>query len=120
MAVQKPAQINAQFADGFNGRDVEALLDLYDPDGSVVEPDGSVSVGTAAIRGHLERLVGLGGRMVSTNRSAVVVGDIALVTADWQIPGSEVVGELSGQSAEVLRRRSDGSWVYVIDQPLSG
>jgi uncharacterized protein (TIGR02246 family) len=118
VGVSEPAQINECFATGFNERDVDALVDLYDPDGSVVEPDGSVSVGTEAIRAHLERLLALGGRMVSMNRSSVMVGDIALVTAEWHVAGSSV-GDLSGRSAEVLRRRSDGSWVYVIDQPLS-
>jgi uncharacterized protein (TIGR02246 family) len=118
VGVTEPAQINERFAARFNERDVDALLELYDPDGSVVEPDGSVSIGTEAILAHLERLVGLSGRMVSTNRSSIIVGDIALVTAEWHIADS-TVGDLSGRSAEVLRRRSDGSWVYVIDQPLS-
>ena len=117
MGVAEPAQINERFAAGFNARDVDALVDLYDPDGSVVEPDGSVSVGTAAIRAHLERLVALGGQMVSMNRSSVMVGDIALVTAEWHVADSSA-GDLTGRSAEVLRRLSDGSWVYVIDQPL--
>lgn len=118
MGVPEPAQINERFAAGFNARDVEALVQLYDPDGCVVEPDGSVTVGADAIRAHLERLVGLGGRMVSLNRSSVMVGDIALVTADWHVAGS-TAGDLTGRSAEVLRRVSDGSWVYVIDQPLT-
>jgi ketosteroid isomerase-like protein len=46
-----------------------------------------------------------------------MVGDIALVTAEWHVADSSA-GDLSGRSAEVLRRLSDGSWVYVIDQPL--
>ena len=118
MGVAEPAQINERFAAGFNARDVDALVGLYDADGCVVEPDGSVSVGTDAIRAHVERLVGLGGQMVSMNRSSVVVGDIALVTAQWHVAES-TAGDLSGRSAEVLRRVSDGTWVYVIDQPLS-
>ena len=117
MGVEQPSAINAAFADGFNRRDVDALLALYDPEGAVVEIDGTVSEGEAAIRGHLERLVELGGTMTSTNLTSVEVGDVALVTAAWEIVGSVVGPSISGRSAEVLRRHPDGSWIYVIDQP---
>lgn len=117
MGVEQPSEINAAFADGFNRRDVNALLALYDPDGAVVEIDGTVSHGEAAIRGHLERLVEVGGTMTSTNLTSVVAGDIALVTAAWEIVDGVGGPSISGRSAEVLRRHTDGSWIYVIDQP---
>jgi len=117
MGVTQPSEINAAFADGFNRRDVDGLLALYEPGGSVVEIDGSVSSGSAAIRDHLERLVAIGGSMTSTNLTSVVVDEIALVTAEWVIVGGAVAPSISGRSAEILRRQADGSWVYVIDQP---
>ena len=117
MGVPQPALINTQFAAGFNARDVDALLALYADDGAVVERDGSVSVGLDAIRRHLDELVAIGGTMTSTNLSSVEVGDIALITAEWTIIGSVAGNEISGRSAEVLRRCADGTWVYVIDQP---
>lgn len=117
MGVPHPGDVNAAFADGFNRRDVEAMLALYDPDGSVVEMDGTLSVGTEQIREHLERLVALGGQMVSTNLTAVVNGDIALVTAEWTITGASVAPRMDGRSAEVLRRQPDGTWAYLLDQP---
>ena len=88
MGVAQPSEINAAFADGFNRRDVEALLALYQPDGAVVEIDGTVSHGIDPIRDHLERLVAIGGTMTSTNLTTVIVGDIALVTAAWEIVGA--------------------------------
>lgn len=117
MGVNDPSAINAAFARGFNDRDVDGLLGLYDVDGGVVERDGSLSVGHAAVREHLTQLVGLGGTMVSTNLTSVVVGDIALITAEWTISDSPVIGSATGHSSEVLRRQTDGSWAYLIDQP---
>ena len=96
MGVARPSDVNAAFADGFNRRDVNAMLALYDPEGGVVEMDGTLSVGTDEIRGHLERLVALGGRMESVNLTAVELGDLALVTAAWTITDSTVAPRMDG------------------------
>lgn len=117
MGVAQPSEINAAFADSFNRRDVEALLDLYHPDGAVVEVDGSVSHGIGPIRDHIERLTAIGGTMTSTNLTWVIAGEIALVTAAWELVDSSVAPSITGRSAEVLRRGSDGNWAYLIDQP---
>ena len=117
MGVAQPSEINAAFADGFNRRDVEALLALYHPDGAVVEIDGTVSHGIDPIRDHVERLIAIGGSMTSTNLTSVIAGDIALVTAAWEIVGSSVAPSITGRSAEVLRQSPDGTWAYLIDQP---
>jgi uncharacterized protein (TIGR02246 family) len=117
MGVAEPSEINAAFADGFNRRDVDALLSLYLDQGAVVEVDGTVAKGADAIRDHLERLVALGGTMTSTNLTSVAVGDVALVTAAWEIVDSSVAPTISGRSAEVLVKTADGTWSYLIDQP---
>ena len=117
MGVAQPSEINAAFADGFNRGDVDALLTLYHPDGAVVEVDGTVSHGEDPIRDHLERLVAIGGTMTSTNLTTVTAGEIALVTAAWEIVGGSVAPSIAGRSAEVLRRDAQGVWKYLIDQP---
>lgn len=117
MGVPQPSEINAAFADGFNRGDVDALLALYHPDAAVVEVDGTVSHGTDPIRDHLERLIAIGGTMTSTNLTTVVAGEIALVTAAWEIVGASVAPSINGRSAEVLRLGVDGTWAYLIDQP---
>ncbi len=48
------------------------------------------------------------------------VGDIALITAKWELTGTGADGkpvQLAGQSFEVARRQADGSWRYLIDSP---
>lgn len=117
MGVARPGDVNEAFADAFNRRDLDALLGLYDPDGAVVEMDGTTSTGTDQIRRHLERLLELGGTMESINLTAVEHADIALVTAEWTITDGKVAPTMRGRSAEVLRRQPDGTWAYLIDQP---
>jgi uncharacterized protein (TIGR02246 family) len=115
--VERPELINAAFADGYNARDVEALLDLYEPGASVVNRDGSVASGTDHVREHLAGLVAIGGRMTSTNRFTIVHDDIALVGAEWVIDLGDGSAPISGGTSEVLRRQADGGWRYVIDHP---
>jgi ketosteroid isomerase-like protein len=49
-----------------------------------------------------------------------VAGDIALVISRWTLELSGADGEVSRQSGtatDVMRRQSDGTWRYVIDNP---
>jgi ketosteroid isomerase-like protein len=46
--------------------------------------------------------------------------DMALVAGVWSFAGTAPNGEpvnLTGRNADVLRRQSDGSWRFVIDNP---
>ena len=52
----------------------------------------------------------------------MVVGDIALMSGDWQmrLGAEEGTGtSFESSSTEVARRQPDGSWLYVIDDPAS-
>ena len=48
-------------------------------------------------------------------------GDLAVVTAKWQLAMTGQDGkpaQMQGQSVEVVRRQSDGRWLFVIDLPF--
>ena len=115
-----PAGINAAFAAGYNARDVDALAALYERDAVVTNPDGSMAMAADDIRAHLEHLVALGGSMTSRNRYAIPNGDLALLGADWEVVFDDGRDPVSGRSAEVVRRQSDGTWRYVLDHPNGG
>ena len=120
MGVSHPSEINDRFADGVNRGDLDALIALFDEDTRIVERDGTIAQGAVAHRVHLAGLLTLGGTMRSENRSTVIVDDIALVTAAWTItnPDSSLIA--AATSAEVLRRRVDGTWAYIVDHPFAG
>jgi ketosteroid isomerase-like protein len=47
-------------------------------------------------------------------------GDIGFCVADWSIAGKAPDGKdvkVGGTSAEVVKKTTGGSWVYVIDSP---
>jgi uncharacterized protein (TIGR02246 family) len=99
---------------------VDALLDLYEDGATFVPEPGRVVTGRASIRAELERLVSVNPRMSGRVEQVLQAGDTALVAYRWQMRASAPDGtpiRQGGLSADVLRRRPDGSWGVVIDDP---
>lgn len=119
MTITSPDHINAAFADSFNARDLDAVLSLFSPEAVVIERDGSASTGRAGVEQHLRNLLTLPGTMRSDNQATLVVGDLALLAARWTIRDDEERLLAGATSAEVLTRRSDGSWAYLVDRPFA-
>ena len=116
MTVTDPRQMNEAFARTFNDRNIGRLLTFYESD-AVLRVDGSDKdlIGTDAIAGELQQLLQMPGTMTSKNNFCVVQGDLALLRADWEIVDDTGTIVVSGSSAELARRQSDGRWLYVID-----
>ncbi|MBN9795232.1 MULTISPECIES: nuclear transport factor 2 family protein [unclassified Pseudonocardia] len=122
MTITHPAQIHDAFETAVNAGDVDALLALYDTErGVVVEFDGSETTGPDALRTSFEAMTATIRRLEGTDRKLVVADDVALTSASWTaeivLPDGSVVTQ-QGTTAEVSRRRPDGSWAVVIDDPL--
>ena len=115
MAAHKPQEIHALFLDAFNRRDIDALVALYE-DGAVLASGSGNSVGRESIGEAYQRLLAGGGRMELETRAVLESGDgLAVLHASWTYHRSENVRR--GLSTEVVRRQSDGSWLFVIDEP---
>ena len=123
MAARKPEEVDQLFAQAFAAGDLEALVALYEPDAVLVPQPGQVVTGKNAIRDALQGFLTLCGEFRREVKSAVQTGDLALVLSDWSLKGTAPGGclvELSGRGVEVVRRQSDGSWLYSIDSPFGG
>jgi uncharacterized protein (TIGR02246 family) len=116
-----PAHLMTLFAQRIAAGDVDGLIALYEPE-AVFEPQpGTVLRGTGQIRPALAELAALRPEITYAGEPAVVVvGDIAMVSNAWTLtatlPGGGSYRD-GGLSADVLRRRPDGSWLILIDQP---
>ena len=109
-------QMHAIFESLFNAGDLDALVALYEPDAILnASADGAVQ-GNDAIRTALQGFLGVGGKMSIATKSVFERPDgIALTHGEWVLSGGTV--DLSGKTAEVLRRQPDGRWLYIIDNP---
>ncbi|CAN5148275.1 hypothetical protein BH10PSE7_BH10PSE7_35140 [soil metagenome] len=88
--------------------DVEGMVALFEPDIVLDSGDGQLKRGTGAIRAFYVEVVATGRKFeMGKQRPAMISGDLAL-TSTRLSDGSS--------TAEVARRQSDGTWLWVIDQ----
>ena len=103
--------------------DLEGLVRLYEPDAAFAPAPGDSVSGHEAIRDALRPFLALSPRMSGQVQRVLVAGETALVANAWTLTGTQPDGgpvHLAGTSADVLRRREDGSWGIVIDDPWGG
>ena len=88
--------------------DVDGMVALFDPHAVVDTGDGRLTHGTEAIRALFAGVVATGRKYeLGKQNPALVNGDLAL-TSTRLADGSA--------TAEVARRQSDGTWLWVIDR----
>lgn len=89
--------------------DASGMAVLYTPDAVLDRGDGQMAIGREAIRAFFTRLIEAGIKFeLGEQRPAIVNGDLALTST--RLPNGTV-------TAEVASRQTDGSWLWVIDQP---
>jgi uncharacterized protein (TIGR02246 family) len=117
---QRPEDAIRRFQDLLAEGDLEGLVGLYEPDAVFSPAPGDTVRGRAAIRDALRPFLALEPRMTGEVERVVIAGETALVTNRWTLAGAREDGsavEMAGRSADVLRRRTDGSWGIAIDDP---
>jgi uncharacterized protein (TIGR02246 family) len=117
----EPADVITLFAAALHDGRLDDALALYEPDAVFVpQPGAEPLAGAEAIREALARFTALRPTLVPEIRKVVRAGDIATVIHAWRLEGTAPDGtalHLSGTSADVLRRRPDGTWALLIDNP---
>jgi uncharacterized protein (TIGR02246 family) len=116
-----PADVIALFAAALHDGRLDDAVALYEPDAVFIPAPGTAPIsGIDQIRAALASLTALRPILTPDIRKVVQAGDIATVLNAWQLDGTTPDGtslHLSGTSADVLRRRPDGSWGLLIDDP---
>jgi uncharacterized protein (TIGR02246 family) len=118
-----PQQVIEQFSHHLNGGDLDALVGLYEPDAAFVPEPGVAFQGRDAIRGALQGFLALNPTLTGEIQKVVETDGIALVINRWRLEGTGPEGsrvEMSGVSADVVRRQPDDSWRVLIDDPWGG
>jgi uncharacterized protein (TIGR02246 family) len=123
--MSRPEATITRFAELLAERDLEGMLELYEPDAAFAPQPGDTVTGRDEIRAALESFLAVRPRMEGSIEKVLEAGDTALVANRWRLSGTAPDGtpvEMAATSADVLRRRPDGSWGIVIDDPwgLSG
>jgi uncharacterized protein (TIGR02246 family) len=121
MGARTPEDVDREFAVALNSGNIDALVALYEPDASLTAQPGSTVKGHAAIREALSGLISAKPHITLTPRVVTQAGDVALVSAQWQLALTGADGKptsMSGKSVEVIRRQRDGNWLFAMDEPF--
>lgn len=118
-----PEALHAILEDAFNRGDLDAYTDAFEEDAVLISPpDGRVVRGRADIRAAAVPVFALKPRASIAFRQKLESGGLALSHARWTLAGTDGEGapvELNGRGTIVSRRRADGTWRIVLDNPLS-
>ena len=120
MPALTPEQAHELFVQYFNAADLEAILALYEPNATLVKYPGPAVKGHEAIREAMVEFLSIKGHMKLTIDRVLSTDDVALLFSSWTLRGTSADGTpvvSSGQTSDVVRRQTDGSWLFVIDNP---
>jgi uncharacterized protein (TIGR02246 family) len=115
-----PEAVIERFSQLLADGDLDAMVELYEPDATFVPQPGERVTGRDEIRAALSTFLAVEPRMTGRIEKVLRAGDTALVANRWKLSGTAPDGspvEMAATSADVLRRRADGSWGIVIDDP---
>lgn len=118
MPPTKPEECDELFAIYLNTGDVDAVLQLYEPEASHVRPDGIVPHARLGIRPALEEFVAMHPTLAVDVKNVVRAGDdLAVLYDDWTLaahgPNGEPV-EMNGKGVHIVHRQRDGSWAFAV------
>lgn len=115
MGASRPDEASRLFEERFASSDLDGLMDLYE-DGAVFTNAQGAHEGSDAIREVLAGYLSTGASIAMDDSVSFEAGELALVHWAWTMtfPDGRVA---EGATAEVLRRQSDGSWKFIIDNP---
>jgi uncharacterized protein (TIGR02246 family) len=120
MSAATPEQVLESIVSGINSGDLESLMPLYESEAAFAAEPGSLAHGPSGVREALTGFIAMKGKLDLEVTRVLEVGDLALVIGVWSFNGTGPDGELmelSARNADVLRRQSDGTWRFVIDNP---
>lgn len=121
VAPRTPEQVDELFARHVNAGQLDAVVALYEPQGVLLNQDGSVAAGHRAIREVLGPLATARPDLQMHVKKVVRAGeDVAVLYNDWRITATGPDGArvaMDGKAMEIVRRQRDGSWRFVVDDP---
>ena len=118
-----PEDVSRLIAEAITAKDIDAALSLYEPDATFAIPKGFGEGSVTGLDGLRETFTGfmaMSPELRINPEQTLLAGDTALVTGNWTFKGTGPDGNdiaANGRFADVVRRRSDGSWLFVIDNP---
>jgi uncharacterized protein (TIGR02246 family) len=107
---KQPEDLARLFIECANAHDLDGLIALYAPDAVLAGMDGKMAVGHHAIREVYAAMLAAHSHFTAGEAAPTLLRDDLALTSTRLINGKI--------TAEVAQRQADGSWLWVLDQPL--
>ena len=120
MSTSTPVAVLESIVTGINSGDLDSLMPLYESEAAFAAEPGTLAPGASGIREALSGFIAMNGTLDLEVTRVLEVDDLALVVGVWSFDGTGPDGEpvrLEARNADVLRRQTDGTWRFVIDNP---
>jgi len=118
MRATTPEQCDELFTRFANARDLEGLVGLYEPEACLAQLQGPPARGLAAVRESLAGFLASKPELEMKVVRALPAGDdLAVLYSDYRVRVEGQKDPLAGRSMIVVRRRPDGSWRILVDDP---
>ncbi len=114
-----PGEASHILARAIRDRDIDVASSCFARDACFVAPDATTTHGRDEIRSLLTQMIGTDTRVEVEASTALIAGDIALVSEHWQISFRDVYGTPFRQMspANMVLRRIGDDWTLVIAAP---
>ncbi|HVN87795.1 MAG TPA: SgcJ/EcaC family oxidoreductase [Candidatus Binatia bacterium] len=123
MPPKTPEDCDRLFGEFLNSGQLDRLVALYETDGVLVNQDRSTANGTNAIRAALGEFLAMKPAITMNVVQVVKAGnDLAVLYNDWSATAATPDGttlDMAGKAMEIVRRQTDGTWRFVIDDPFA-
>jgi uncharacterized protein (TIGR02246 family) len=116
-AAETPEQLHQELARAYDAKDLERLVALFESDATLVPQPWAFARGSDEIRAALSGFLQIGGVMTVETVEVIPAGDCALTRTQWSITEAGEI-KLSAHGVEILRKRADGTWRFLLDQPF--
>ena len=112
-SLQKPEYWPRVFEQHLNASDLDAVMDLYEPEARFVARSGETIIGRGRIRDVLAGMIRSKTKLQSRVVKVLTVGDSAQLYTDFEGTMNDESGKtiaIYHKAIEVLRRQPDGAW----------
>jgi ketosteroid isomerase-like protein len=98
--------------------DLDGITTLFHPDCQIFfPPNEPPSIGINGARQAFQAFIEIKPQIKSEVISEIIVGDVALLSANWTVIAPDGSVFASGTSTEVAKKLDNGGWGYLIDCP---
>jgi ketosteroid isomerase-like protein len=118
--IMTPEELLNSQVEEFNKGNIIFLMTLYEKDACFASEPGKVVKDLQNIRQTLQGFIDMGVKLEARVRRVLQTSNLAILITEWSINGTAPDGKpinLTGRGTVVLRQRSDGTWLMVIENP---